>query len=150
LLERWPAWAWSLPVALLVALGVWAGAKVARALEARRAAWARRLGKAGARRALHLLARAGYEVEALEVSRSAWLLVDGEPRAFTARADAFVRRGSRRFVVEFKGGEENAAATQVATRRQLLEYAWVFGTESVLLVDAHAGRIHEVRFPEAS
>ena len=33
------------------------------------------------------------------------------------------------------------------TRRQLLEYAYVFGLDGVLLVDMAAGAIREVEFP---
>jgi hypothetical protein len=37
-----------------------------------------------------------------------------------------------------------------ATRRQLLEYAHVFGAEGVLLVDARRRRVHVVRFPQTA
>ena len=73
--------------------------------------------------------------------------VDGQERAYTVRCDAIVSKAGRRYVAEMKGGAEAARIENRATRRQLLEYAIVFGVDGVLLVDAAGGRIHEVAFP---
>ncbi len=40
-----------------------------------------------------------------------------------------------------------AAVTTRATRRQLLEYAYTYGLDGVLLVDMEAERIVRVEFP---
>ncbi len=144
--ERLPTWALGLPVALLLALGLWLGLRLARALGARGPARARRLGAAGRRRALALLARAGYRVTAVEVARRGWLTVDGQRVAFEVRADAWVERGGRGWVAEFKGGPSAANPAARDTRRQLLEYVHVFGVRGLLLVDAVRGRIHCVEF----
>lgn len=105
------------------------------------------MGREGAERALRILERAGYRVLGTEVSGTGVLEVDGEPREYTVRADAVVRRWFRTYVAEFKGGAEAASPANRDTRRQLLEYALVFGVTGVLLVDADAGRIRRVAFP---
>lgn len=77
------------------------------------------------------------------------LLVDGESQQFRVRADAIVSRRGQRFVVEFKGGQDVARVGHRGTRRQLLEYAFAFPADGVLLVDAVGGRIARVEFPQA-
>jgi hypothetical protein len=136
LLERWPPWAWTLWGALLVAIGLWAGIRLARRLERSRAERARRLGRAG-----------DWELLATEVAREGVLCVDGEPRRFVARADAVVRRAGVVRVAELKGGPESGRAEARETRRQLLEYAYVFGADGILLVDGARGVVSEVTFP---
>lgn len=145
-----PAWTWALPVALCLAVGFRAGLRLARRLLARRSARARRLGAAGAARALDVLRRAGFAVRATEVCREGVLELDGRPERFTVRADALVERRGTVWVAEVKGGEGTATVHDRATRRQLLEYAHVFGAEGVLLVDARRGRVHVVRFPQVA
>lgn len=147
-LAQVPPWAWALPVALCLAVGFRAGIRLARRLLARRSARARRVGAAGAARALDLLRRAGFAVLATEVHREGVVELDGRPERFVVRADALVARRGVVWVAEVKGGEDSASVHDRTTRRQLLEYAHVFGAEGVLLVDARGGRIHVVRFPQ--
>ena len=56
------------------------------------------------------------------------------------------RRAASRFVAEVKTGSRAPDPTLPATRRQLLEYTFVFGVDRVLLVDAQAGVIRTVTF----
>ena len=128
-------------------MGLLLGAWLVRFRIRRRTARCRRLGRAGEKEALRLLARAGFRVIDTEVGATGQVVVDGEPHEYTVRADALVRRRFRRYVAEFKGGAEAASIANRATRRQLLEYASVFDVHGVLLVDATEGRIHRVRFP---
>ncbi len=146
LLDHWPPWAWSLPLGLLLAVGVWLGLRLSRAVLARRPLRARRLGAEGERRALKLLERAGFHVRETQVVRVARLRVDGEVREFSLRADAWVEQDGRAWVAEFKGGPQSADPAGRETRRQLLEYAYAFGVQGLLLVDAYSGRIHLVEF----
>jgi hypothetical protein len=149
-LERLPLWAWGLPVALFLALGVRTGLRLARGVLARRPARSRRIGEAGARRAIAMLLRERWTVLATEVMREGVVEVDGRLESFVVRADALVSRRGEVWVAEVKGGDDSSSVHDRATRRQLLEYAHVFGAEGVLLVDAHRGRIHVVRFPTAA
>lgn len=139
-----------LAAVLVVVAGVLIGLGLAEARVRRRTARSRKLGRAGAQRALRLLERAGYRVVDTEVSAAGVLRVDGERIEFRVRADAIVRRWGRRYVAEFKGGAVAARIENRATRRQLLEYAAVFGTRRILLVDAAAGRIRRVEFGDGA
>lgn len=135
-------------VALLVlTAGFYLGIRLARLVLARRAARTRRVGQKGGRKALALLESAGFRVLETEVTRRGVLEIDGESLAYHVRADAIVERRRRRYVAEFKGGGDVSRITHRRTRRQLLEYAYLFGVDAVLLVDANRGRIHQVRFP---
>lgn len=116
---------------------------------ARRVARHRRLGERGERRAAELLRRGGYRIVEEQVSARYQVAIDGRRVGVTVRADFLVARGRQLFVAEAKSGEESARVTGRATRRQLLEYWWVFDVEGILLVDAHAGTIERVEFPSS-
>lgn len=140
--------AWGLVALLLAAvlalLWAWrrAAGRVGRE-NARRGAVARR----GERDAERLLRARGYRVVGRQETRRFALEVDGEPVEATCRADLLVEADDgTRWVAEVKTGDA-ARATRPQTRRQLLEYALVFDVDGVLLVDAAAGEVHEVRFP---
>jgi len=92
-----------------------------------------------------------------------WIEVDGAMIESEVRADLLVARdlveadtggggaeagAEERFVAEVKTGSKAPDPNFPATRRQLLEYAHVFAPYGVLLVDAEAGTIREVCFPE--
>lgn len=135
---------------LFLLVGLVAGLAAGRWVVRRRVATSRSLGRRGHARALKLLDRYGFEVLEQEVSAPGLVQVDSRLEEYTVRADAMVRRKGRTYIAEFKGGAKSASLTTAATRRQLLEYSCVFGTDGILLVDAHAGRIHYVRFVSAS
>jgi len=132
---------------LLLVVGVLFGLKLARWVLRYRVGRTRRTGSKGEARALRLLAAGGWRILEREVTSEGVVRVDGEERTYTVRADALVRRRRRTCVAEFKGGGGSATIAHRATRRQLLEYAVLFDVDGVLLVDADAGRIHEVEFP---
>jgi hypothetical protein len=105
----------------------------------------RRGGARAERRARRLLERNGYRLVAEQPRRKGCILLDGEPESFELRADAIVEKDGERLVVEIKSGAASAASRE--TRRQLLEYLWVFELDGILLVDMAAGRIYRVEFP---
>ncbi len=128
---------------LLVVLG-W---RLARAGDSRRARARARGGVRGEREAERLLERAGYTIEARNLAREARFVVDGEEIAYGVRIDLLARGPEGRVhVVEVKTGGRAPDPRHGPTRRQLLEYAMIFGTTGVLLVDMEAGEIHEVDF----
>ena len=131
---------------LLLLVGMMLGLCCARWVVRRRVATSRSLGRRGRERAYKLLRRYGFEILDEEVTAPGLVQVDSRLEEYVVRADALVRRKRRTYVAEFKGGPKSASITTAATRRQLLEYSCVFGTDGILLVDAHAGRIHYVRF----
>ncbi len=135
---------------LFLAVGLLVGLALARRRVAGNAATSRKLGRRGRDKALKLLRRYGFELLDEEVTAPGLVQVDSRLEEFTVRADALVRRKRRTYVAEFKGGPVSSSIHNRATRRQLLEYACVFGTDGVLLVDSDGGRIHYVRFVSAA
>ena len=104
------------------------------------------MGRRGERRAWRILQNAGYRIVKRECVAEGTLALDGALQTFSVRADAIVSRKGRTFVAEIKGGALSARVSTRATRRQLMEYAWVFPVDGVLLVDSRNRRIHTVRF----
>jgi hypothetical protein len=140
-----PSFELLLALALCVLLlGLWLGLGIGRRRVSARANRARRMGARGEARALRLLERAGYRIEDEQVTGYSELVVDGERRRFTVRADAIVTRRRRRYVAELKGGPKAADIGQRVTRRQVLEYLHAFECDAVLLVDALEGEIHRI------
>lgn len=117
--------------------------------------WARRrrihgrLARAGEGelRAARWLERRGFTIVGVQVEGAYEVLVDGEPVVIGVRADYLVEKGDARLVAEVKTGSVATRIETPATRRQLLEYRVAFDCDGILLVDAEAGAIHEVRFP---
>lgn len=137
--------AWLVP-ALLACLGTLLGTWVAQLRVRWRVARSRRMGVRGEKRARRLLRRAGYRVVEEQVTLQGRVLLDDEVLPFWVRVDAVVEREGERFVAEFKGGPEAGSVTNRATRRQLLEYAWLSEADGLLLVDTTAGKVYRVQF----
>ncbi|MDJ0521319.1 MAG: hypothetical protein QNJ90_04520 [Planctomycetota bacterium] len=135
---------------LFLAVGLLLGLAAARRKVVVGAATSRKLGRRGRDKALKLLKRYGFELLDEEVTAPGVVQVDNRLEEYTVRADALVRRKRRTYVAEFKNGPASSSVHNRATRRQLLEYSCVFGTDGVLLVDAAGGRIHYVRFVSAA
>jgi Holliday junction resolvase-like predicted endonuclease len=140
-LPDWIAW---FAIALVVVLTVaWylAKTKIRRHNQRRQ-----RKAIAGEYEAEKLLERNGYRIVDRQVDRRWLLWVDGEPRDVRSRADLLVNRRGLDFVAEVKTGKRAPDPTLPATRRQLMEYLWVFPVAGVLLVDVAEGCIHEVHW----
>lgn len=136
---------WLLP-ALLVLLGLSIGVWLARLRVRLRVARSRRMGERGERRARKLLRRAGYRIVDEQVTHRGRVMVDARAVEFWVRVDAVVERDGETLVAEFKGGPQAGSVGTRATRRQLLEYAWLSASDGVVLVDTTAGRVHRVSF----
>ena len=105
----------------------------------------RRRGKLGEKRAVKLLEESGYKVIQSEVPISGTIYIDEEPSDFNVRADFLVERDGRKYIAEVKTGSA-AQAINVATRRQLFEYATLVKTDRILLVDATNGTVKTISF----
>lgn len=138
-----------LAAALVATLAL--GAALALVARRRLNAWRvrRRMARAawGELRAEKLLAAHGYRLEARQVPASVRLFVDDAPFQIEVRVDLIVRRRGRRYAAEVKTGARAPHLDHAPTRRQLLEYAHAYDVDGLLLVDAEADRIREVRFP---
>ncbi|MDP2304652.1 MAG: hypothetical protein Q8P18_01325 [Pseudomonadota bacterium] len=136
---------------LILFAGLLVGATLAwwlpRALRRRRLglrfARSRRLEAEGSR----MLADAGYEVLATQVTAPCVVSRNGEPIEADIRADYLVSRWGRMYVAEAKSGPRATDLRERATRRQLLEYAVTYDVDGVLLVDTEAGEVVQVAFP---
>ncbi|MEZ4400155.1 MAG: hypothetical protein R3B06_09060 [Kofleriaceae bacterium] len=140
-------------VALLIATAI-AAALVALRIARRRAARqrsrrARTVGAtaaAGERDGAALLEAAGFAITGRQVRHTIVVAVDGERYDAGLRCDYLVERAGEAWVAEIKTGDDAPSLTNPATRRQLLEYQVAYAVVGVVLVDATAGAVHEVRF----
>jgi len=95
-----------------------------------------------------LLEDDGYRIIDRQLSASWEILVDGTPREAQVRADLLVEnRDGQRFVAEIKTGKLAPNPMYPPTRRQLLEYWFVFEPDGLLLVDVEAGVVSAIVFP---
>lgn len=141
-------WLLAAAVALLV-LGAWLGSRVRRFLMRRRLARRWRHARHGEEKARTWLERHGFSVLDEQVSQAAYLIVNGDESAFTVRADYLVERNGVRAVVEVKTGDV-ADPSSRGTRRQILEYAWVYGVSEVYLFNADSEELHRIQLPATS
>jgi len=113
--------------------------------------WIARRALRGEAHAEDLLIDAGYTIVGRQVERGYIVRIDGRSTRVVVRADLLVQdaRG-RTLVAEVKTGREAPRIENSATRRQLLEYRVAFDAPGVLLVDAGADTISDVRFPIAT
>jgi len=131
-------------------IGVVAGLLIAwlihRAVVWCRAWWYRWLGRRGEASAVSLLKAAGYTILDDQLRLPCNYLVDGDVISYSVRVDFLVEKAGRRYVAEAKNGPSASDPRTSATRRQLLEYAVVYGAYGVLLVDVPGRRVRVVEF----
>lgn len=140
-----PAWLTLAALATAVALIAWLALATRRVLTALTLRLRMRRAAHGEDVAERWLAANGYRVLDRQVTRRSTFYVNGEPIPFDVRADLLVERGGDRAIVEVKTGDA-ADPRGTATRRQLLEYARVFGATHILLFDADRRRLVRVAF----
>lgn len=118
------------------------------ATRASRASSARnRRALAGESAAERLLQRQGFDIIERQASRQWSFDVDGEEQLAGVRADLLVQRDERLFVAEVKTGTRAPDPRHPPTRRQLLEYWFVYQPDGLLLVDMEREEVREVSFP---
>lgn len=132
-------------VALLV-LGAWLGSRVRRFFMRRQLAKRWRHARHGEEKARDWLEQRGFAVIDEQVTQPSYLIVNGEESPFMVRADYLVERNGLRAVVEVKTGEV-ADPSSRGTRRQILEYAWVYGVSEVYLFNADTEQLHRIQLP---
>ncbi len=95
----------------------------------------------------HLLEACGFTILERQATRQWSFEVDGETQVAGVRADLLVSRDDRLFVAEVKTGSLAPNPCHPATRRQLLEYWFVYEPDGLLLVDMERHEVREVCFP---
>jgi hypothetical protein len=129
-----------------LALGLFLAWLIHRTVVWCRAWWYRWLGRRGEASAEALLKAAGYTVVNAQLRLPCRYHVDGEAIPYAVRADFLVEKDGRRYVAEAKNGPSASDPRSTATRRQLREYAVVFGAYGVLLVDVPGRRVRIIEF----
>ncbi len=137
---------WLAVVFLVALLALLLGLVLARFLRGAASRGRNRVAQGGEAEAETILARAGYRIVSRQTRASSSFVVDGEELSFDVRADLIVSRDGERYVAEVKTGAVAPDPRHPATRRQLLEYALIFGAREVLLVDVPAGAVRVVSF----
>ena len=139
---------WLIPAlfALGIVVGLWVGNRLRRFWLRRQLARRWRHARRGEERARGWLERNGFTIVDEQVSQLSYLVVNGQESPFTVRADYVVERAGVRAIVEVKTGAV-ADPSSRGTRRQILEYAQVYGVADVYLFDADAQRLHHIGVP---
>lgn len=109
-----------------------------------------RKGREGEARARAELLRRGFTIVAEQPRLEGYMSIDGERRVFTVRADFLVKRGGERAIVEVKTGKKAPDPAYPATRRQLFEYAHLFGVDALFLLDGEKLTLVRVEFDAPS
>lgn len=146
--EKYP-WLLVALFALGIVVGLWLGNRVRRSWVRRRLARRWRHARRGEEQARGWLERNGFTIIDEQVSQSSYLVVNGEESPFSVRADYLVERDGVRAIVEVKTGAV-ADPSSRGTRRQILEYAQVYGVSDVYLFDADAQQLHHIGVPAAA
>ncbi|MED5373061.1 MAG: hypothetical protein VX899_18730 [Myxococcota bacterium] len=100
----------------------------------------------GEEEAEDLLEQEGFTVLERQLRGSWELVVDGEVIEVGVRADLLVERDGLRYIAEVKTGDLAPDVGYAPTRRQLLEYWFVFEPDGLLLIDMEAGLVQHVAF----
>ena len=142
---------WLLPALFVLGMfiGLWLQDSLHRFWMRRRLARRWRRARRGEEQARGWLERNGFTILDEQVSQLSYLIVNGEELAFTVRADYLVEREGVRAIVEVKTGAV-ADPSSRGTRRQILEYAQVYGVSNVYLFDADEQRLHHIGVPAAA
>lgn len=147
-LESWVVAVLLVLAASLLAMAGWAALAIRRWWKARVLHIRMATASDGERLAEHWLAAQGHRVLERQLSKRCTMHIDGRVAEYDIRADLLVQMGDERVIVEVKTGEA-ADPRLPATRRQLREYAAVFGVERVYLFDATRERLYEIVFVDA-
>jgi hypothetical protein len=92
-----------------------------------------------------LLVKQGFTILEKQKRTPLIVWVDGKSHLSYVLADFLVQKDKKTYVVEVKTGQA-ADPTEPATRRQLLEYEYVYRPDGLLLLDMNLGELHEVDF----
>lgn len=97
-------------------------------------------------KASKLLISEGYKIIESQKRRPIFTYLNGVEFSNWVQADYVVEKKGKQYVVEVKTGEKATQITNSATRRQLLEYFYIYQPEGILLLDMESGKIQDVQF----
>ena len=96
--------------------------------------------------ARQFLVRKGFRIVGEQVEIVHDYEVDGEPQSSVIVLDYLVAKRGKTYIVEVKSGNSAISVQNGATRRQILEYDFVFKNDGVFLLDMENRKMHLVRF----
>ena len=102
-------------------------------------------GLKGEKEAKVLLKKNGYKILSEQLEDKVTLSIDEKHYDCKIRADFYVKKGYKRYIVEVKTGTK-ARPTVPEIRRQLLEYDLVFRPSGLLFIDMKKGSIEKIKF----
>jgi Holliday junction resolvase-like predicted endonuclease len=137
----------SLCAILLSALTIYLTLHLRRHLAARRLTTRMRAAARAELLAEHWLTARGHQILSRQLTHRSTIWINDTPSDFDTRADLLVQMGQDRVLVEVKTGEA-ADPRSPATRRQLREYAAVYGVSVLYLFDADRQQLHRIDFGE--
>ncbi len=107
----------------------------------------KRRGRRGESNATELLEKHGYRIVQSQITLQGHLYVDDDRQEFIIRPDYLIERDGVQYLAEVKTGDA-AKVENRGTRRQLLEYAKVANTNTIVLVDATTGTVSKIIFDD--
>jgi hypothetical protein len=107
----------------------------------------RRRGRRGEEVAIQILEQKGYTILQSQISLPGYIYVNDEKQEFDIRPDYLVDKNGTQYLAEVKTGNAASSANR-GTRRQLLEYAALGNTDTIILVDATRGTLQKIRFEQ--
>jgi len=93
-----------------------------------------------------LLEKYGFKIVDRQRKASIITYVNGKPNIGFVQADFIVRKRGKTFVAEAKSGEFAPGISEPSTRRQLLEYEFVYKPDGLLLIDMNEKLIKQIEF----
>ncbi len=96
--------------------------------------------------ARQFLVKKGFRIVGEQVEIVHDYEVDGEPQSSVIVLDYLVAKRGKTYIVEVKSGNSAISVQNGATRRQILEYDFVFKNDGVYLLDMENRKMHLVRF----
>ena len=102
-------------------------------------------GRFGERKARKLLSKNGYEIIKEQFTVKGKLLENNNKRSFFIKPDFLVKKKNIVYIAEVKTGKSASIGNRF-TRRQLLEYATIYNSNKILLVDVEKNSISLIEF----
>ena len=92
------------------------------------------------------LKKNGYKIIEKKKKATVMTNIDGKDHVGYVVCDYIVKKGRKIYVAEVKSGQVGVNPNEPSTRRQLLEYDYVYNPDGLLLVNMLDQQIHEVSF----
>ena len=132
-------------IAILIIILLYLGWKIRRAYKNFLFFLLKRKGKRGEENAKTLFKNNGYKILSSQHKMQGILYENNKKITFEVRPDYLVEKNNMTYIAEVKTGL-SALIGERNTRRQLLEYAKLFNSNKVLLVDLTRNKIRIIEF----